>query len=154
MGNAGLREETYQDATEHGADSHGRGRRQEVDTRLLCRDSLDGLEPDGNVIGNHEQGARRAEHVHHAGGHRPLPDDAKRQSAAVTLDVLYKEPHQDQDAKEDEAENDAPVAPSVGQTAPLQGQQEADDAGHENGGAFEVELLEYIAGGSFPVLGR
>lgn len=153
MGHTGLRAETYQNAAENGADSHGRRRCQEVDTRLLCRDSLDGLEPDRNVISNDEQGARGAEHIDHSGSHRPLPDDTKGQRAAIALGVLDVEPHQEQNAKEDEAENDAPVAPGVGQTAPLQGQQEADDAGHENGGAFEVELLEYIAGGSLPVLG-
>lgn len=113
-----------------------------VDARADGAGAFDGLEPYGDEIHVNEEGAADAEAEEDGGGDGALGGDAGGHGGVVLEVDLQPDEDDDGEAEEDEEGDDAAVGPFVDDAAPLQGEQEADDGGHEDGGAERVEVLE------------
>lgn len=104
--------------------------------------ALDGLEPDGDEVDVDEEGAADAEAEEHRGRDGALRGDARRHRGVVFEVDLEGHEADDGESEEDEEGDDAAVGPFVDDAAPLQGEEEADDGGHEDGGAEGVQVLK------------
>lgn len=135
---------TGDDGTADETENHGNG----VNTRLHSTDTLDGLEPDGEAV---EHGDEAATDEHGEGDtavDAAHLDDARRDGGLLLSPDLNADEAEEQDAREHEESNDAGAVPGVGVAAPLESEEEADDAGEEDDGSDGVETPELFLEGS------
>ena len=115
---------------------------ERVDARADGAGAFDGLEPNGDEIHVNEEGAADAEAEEDGGGDGALRGDARGHRGVVFEVDLQADEDDDGEPEEDEERDDAAVSPFVDHAAPLEGEQEADDGGDEDGGSEGVEVLE------------
>lgn len=104
--------------------------------------ALNGLEPDGEVKNDYEEGASDADAEHKTRDHGLFIQDAKGYGSGIAFPILHGAEADEEQAKEDEEHDDSRVGPGVLGAAPLESEEEADDCGQEEDGANRVELLE------------
>ena len=134
-------------AGENGAEDAGDEEGDVPDAGLVRADALDGLEPDGQVVDYHEEGGAHAESEDARGPDAAFPHHARVDGCGVRSPELDDYEEQEADARDDEEGDDSAAGPGVGGAAPLQSDEQADDACEEEGGAEDVELREALAPG-------
>ena len=127
-------------AGEDGGDDQRQDEGQGHDAGADGGGAFDGLEPDGEVVDHDHHDGGDHEGPPHAGEDGALEEDARRDRGGFAFDLLDVDEQGEEDGEEDEEQDDAPGAPGVGCTAPLEGEEQADDAGEEDGGSGKVEL--------------
>ena len=118
-----------------------------ADAGLVRADALDGLEPDGEVVDDHEEGRAHAEGEDPRGPDAPPPHHARVDRGGFRPPELDADEDDEADAEDDEEGDDPAAGPGVGGPAPLQRDEEADDPREEEGGAEDVDLREALAPG-------
>ncbi len=76
-----------------------------------------------------------------------LLEDARRHRRLLAAEDLQRNKGAEQQARYNEQNNDARAVPRVLAAAPLQGQQEGDDAREEHGGAGQVHGVDLVPEG-------
>lgn len=98
--------------------------------------------PDWDEIHIDEERPADADSEENRRGDGALGGDADGHGSVILEVDLESDKTDDGEAEENEQGNDAAVTPFVDDTTPLEGEQEADDGGHEDGSAERVEVLE------------
>ena len=102
------------DEREHEGDDHDAG--------VGGGDALDGLEPDGQPVGDGHEARPDHEGDPEAGGDGAVLEDADGDGGVFALEDLVDGEADEEEAGEDEEDDDARVAPVVGGPAPLESQ--------------------------------
>lgn len=131
----------------HGDDDEAEDGGEIHDAGFCGADALDGLEPDGEVVHHYEESG--AQHGAEPGG---APDvavfkHARGDRGVFLLPDLDREEADDEEAGDDQQGDDAAALPGVLGAAPLEGEQQADDGGEEEGCAFEIEFADLLREG-------
>lgn len=134
-------------------ENHGYDHRNDLDTRADSAVALDGLKPDRNVECHDDHNGATEQSVPHSTSDRAVEDNAHGDSDSVLrADELQNPECCHCESKYDQQGDDAAVRPGVGGATPLQGEEQADDAGEEKSCSKRVELqdllLEGLASGS------
>lgn len=137
------------------ADDEGEHQGDCADAGLNGGDALDRLEPDGDVVHHDHHRRAQAEHEPHRRHDAAVEDDAsgKRDVVGVAHPPLLGNEGNEKDSEKNEQGDDAPVGPGIRRSAPLQGQQQTDDAGEEEKLSEEIKLLELLTDGEALVTG-
>lgn len=133
---------------QHGNDDETEDGRQVHDTGLCGADTLDGLEPDGDVVDHDEESG--TQHGTEPGGspHVAVLEHARRNGGILLLPDLHSEETDNKETSDDQERDDAATLPLVLDATPLQGKEKADDGGEEQGSTLEIKLLDLFLPGS------
>ena len=131
----------------HGRGRHGKDEREDHDAGFHGGDALDRLEPEGQEVEEGDHGAADGEGEGRPREDAAVQEDAGRDGRGVALAMLDEDEDREAQGEEEEENDDARVRPSVGQAAPLEGEEEADDGGQEEERADRVQAVEFFAEG-------
>lgn len=117
-----------------------------ADTGLYCVDAFDCLEVNGEVVDCDAEGGAYAECEPEAGGDAAVGDDAGwDRHIVVVAEDLESDEDADQEGEHDEEYDDARISPVVFGSAPLQCEQETDDAGQEAKRTERIQLHDLLS---------
>ena len=95
--------------------------------------ALDSLKPDRHIVSEDEEGSCDAEIEGVGGPDAAVLEKAGRDHGVFFVVELQEDEDADEEAEDDEEADDAAVGPGVGGSAPLKGEEEADDCWDEDG---------------------
>lgn len=108
------------------------------------RDVFDGLEVDGQVVDHDEHGADYEEHVGAGDSDVAVLQDPEGNQSALARVPFDADEDDDEQSKADQRSDNRRVLPGFGDAAPLQSEQVTDHGGHNDEGAGQVHLQEFL----------
>ncbi len=125
-------------------DDEGEDERESVDAGMHCGLAFDGLKPDGEEIyDDHHRAGRHSGEIS-TGSDAALLDDSEWHGGTVSAFILDEEECDDEYSSDDEESDDTRAGPWICGSAPLQCEQETNDAGKEDHGAERVEFHDLL----------
>jgi hypothetical protein len=114
------------------------------DTRLGCRDTLDGLEPDRQEVYHDEETSTKHSTEPCGSPHVTVEEDAGRDCSVFLLIPLDGDKADNEKGEDDKEGDDAAVTPGVLGPTPLQRKEQANDGWEEECCTFKIELLQLL----------
>lgn len=102
------------------------------------------MEVDGQVVEEDEEAAGEEEDEGHANVDVALFEDAADEDGALAVPPLDEDEEDHDQPETDECTDDSRVVPGLGDAAPLEGEDEATDAGDDGKSAHWVHLHDLL----------
>ena len=135
---------SYSATSNHRNDDEAEDGGEVHNSRLGCRSSLDGLEPDGQVVNHDEEASAQHGTEQCRSPDVAVQEDARRNRGIFLLPPLDSKEAACEENKEDQERNDATVLPLILAATPLESEQQANNSGQEASCSGKIELLNLL----------